>query len=179
MPYVHPAANILCGPAQSKCTWTYQKHFMRKFTGKMLDATDTTSIEHRATPTVRTPSARPRCLGKNLQPIPLWRRLKIKYIPMLDDEPPLFIIIHLTILMAQFVASPSPWRSTSCSAYRVICRWTTTSFKSLRWSLRGEDGTWGIFRMKMEKLFRALGKSSEKGHELCEQDLWRNIFRRG
>ena len=38
-------------------TWTcHKRHFARKFTGKMPDASDTTSIEHRAlTPTVRTP----------------------------------------------------------------------------------------------------------------------------
>ena len=39
----------LCEPAQSKCTWTcHKRHFGQKFTGKMPDATDTTSIEHRA-----------------------------------------------------------------------------------------------------------------------------------
>ena len=38
---------------------------MQKFTGKMPDASDTTSIEHRAlTDTVRTPSVWPHCLGK-------------------------------------------------------------------------------------------------------------------
>ena len=44
-------------PAQSKCTWTcHKRHFVRKFTGKMPDASKTTSIEHRAlTVTVRTP----------------------------------------------------------------------------------------------------------------------------
>ena len=37
---------VLCEPAQSKCAWTCQKrHFVRKFTRKMLDAPDTTSIE--------------------------------------------------------------------------------------------------------------------------------------
>ena len=72
MPYVYSAASIFCEPAQSKCTWTYhKKHFMRKFTGKMLDATDTTSIEHRATPTVRIPSVWPRCLGENLLTRPI------------------------------------------------------------------------------------------------------------
>ena len=51
------AASILCEPAQSKCTWTcHKRHFVRKFTGKMPDASDTTSIEHRPlTVTVRTP----------------------------------------------------------------------------------------------------------------------------
>jgi len=44
-------------PAQSKCTWTFHKnHFVWKFTGKMPDATDTTSIKHGAlTIPVRTP----------------------------------------------------------------------------------------------------------------------------
>ena len=44
-------------PAQSKCTWTFHKnHFVWKFTGKMPDATDTTSIKHGAlTIAVRTP----------------------------------------------------------------------------------------------------------------------------
>ena len=43
------AASVLCEPVQSKCTWTFHKsHFVWKFTGKMLNATDTTSIEHRA-----------------------------------------------------------------------------------------------------------------------------------
>ena len=52
-----PAASVLCEPAQSKCTWTcHKRHFVRKFSGKMPNAQDTTSIEHRAlTPTVRTP----------------------------------------------------------------------------------------------------------------------------
>ena len=51
------AASILCEPAQSKCTWTcHKEHFVRKFTGKMSDAPDTTSIEDRPlTLTVRTP----------------------------------------------------------------------------------------------------------------------------
>ena len=48
---------VLCEPAQSKCTWTcHKRHFVQKFTGKMPDASDTTSIEHWAlTPTIRTP----------------------------------------------------------------------------------------------------------------------------
>jgi hypothetical protein len=47
---------ILCEPAQSKCTWIcHKKHFVRKFAGKMPNASDTTSIDHRAlTPIVRT-----------------------------------------------------------------------------------------------------------------------------
>ena len=56
--HANPAANILCEPALSKCARTCDKrHFVRKFTGKMPDAsdTDTTSIEHRPlTVTVRT-----------------------------------------------------------------------------------------------------------------------------
>ena len=69
MLYPYPAASILCEPAQSKCTkctWTgHKRHFVQKFTGKMPNATDTTSIEHRAlTLTVRTPSVWPQCLGK-------------------------------------------------------------------------------------------------------------------
>ena len=57
MPHPRTATPVLCEPAQSKCTWTFHKsHFVWKFTGKMPDANDTTSIEHRAlTPTVRTP----------------------------------------------------------------------------------------------------------------------------
>jgi hypothetical protein len=46
----------MCEPALLKCTWTW--HFVRKFTGKMADAPDTTSIEPQAltvTVTVRTP----------------------------------------------------------------------------------------------------------------------------
>ena len=44
-------------PAQSKCTWTcHKRHFVQKFSGKMPNAPDTTSVEHRAlTLTVRTP----------------------------------------------------------------------------------------------------------------------------
>ena len=51
-----PRTPVLCEPAQSKCTWTcHKRHFVRKFTGKMPDASDTTSIEHRPlTVTVRT-----------------------------------------------------------------------------------------------------------------------------
>jgi hypothetical protein len=42
-----------------------QEAFVRKFTGKMPNASDTTSIEHRAlTLTVTTPSVWPYCLGK-------------------------------------------------------------------------------------------------------------------
>jgi len=36
MPDANPAANILCEPAQSKCTWTcHKRHLVRKFTGNM------------------------------------------------------------------------------------------------------------------------------------------------
>ena len=39
--------HTLCEPALSKCTWTcHKRHFVRKFTGKMPDASNTTSIEH-------------------------------------------------------------------------------------------------------------------------------------
>jgi len=57
MPDPNPATHVLCEPAQSKCTWTFQKsHFVLKFTGKMPDAPETTWIKHRAlTVTVRTP----------------------------------------------------------------------------------------------------------------------------
>ena len=57
LPDANSEASILCEPAQSKCTWTcHKRHFVRKFTGKMPDTSDTTCIEHRAlTPTVRTP----------------------------------------------------------------------------------------------------------------------------
>ena len=56
MPDANPAASMLREPAQSKCTWTcHKKHFVQKLTGKMLNASGTTSIEHRAlTVTVRT-----------------------------------------------------------------------------------------------------------------------------
>ena len=48
-----------------KCTRTCQKrHFVQKITGKMPDASGTTSIEHRPLPLpVRTPSVWPHCLG--------------------------------------------------------------------------------------------------------------------
>ena len=57
MPNAPPGDIVLCGPAQSTCTWAcHQSNFVWKFTGKMPDASDTTSIEHRAsTVTVRTP----------------------------------------------------------------------------------------------------------------------------
>ena len=57
---------VLCEPAQSKCTWTFHKsQFMWKFTGKMLDAPETTSIKHRAlTLTVRTPQCGHTVWGK-------------------------------------------------------------------------------------------------------------------
>ena len=52
-----PRHPFLCELAQSKRAWTcHNRHFVRKFSGKKPDASDTTSIEHRAlTPTVRTP----------------------------------------------------------------------------------------------------------------------------
>ena len=56
----------VCEPAQAICAWTFHKsHFGRKFAGKMPDAPDTTSIEHRAL-TVnyrKNPSVWPHCLG--------------------------------------------------------------------------------------------------------------------
>ena len=49
--YAYPAASVLREPVQSKCTWTcHKRHFVQKFTGKMPDASDTTSIGHRALP---------------------------------------------------------------------------------------------------------------------------------
>ena len=49
MPDAYATASVLCEPAQSKCKSTCHKsHFVWKFTGKMPDASDTTSIEHRA-----------------------------------------------------------------------------------------------------------------------------------
>ena len=56
-----------CEPAQSKSTWTFHKsQFVWKFTGKLPDAPETTSIKHRAfTATVRTPEVWPHCLGNN------------------------------------------------------------------------------------------------------------------
>ena len=46
----------LCEPVQSKCTWTCREsHFAWIFRGKMPDASETTSIKHRAlTVSVRT-----------------------------------------------------------------------------------------------------------------------------
>ena len=63
-----PRHPFLCELAQSKRTWTcHNRHFVRKFTGKKPDASDTTSIEHRAlTPTVRTPQCGHTVLGKTL-----------------------------------------------------------------------------------------------------------------
>ena len=62
----YPATPVLCEPAQSKCTWTcHKRHFVQKFTRKMPDASDTTSIEHRSlTPTVRTPQCGHTVWGK-------------------------------------------------------------------------------------------------------------------
>ena len=67
MPDASPGAIVLCEPAQSKCTCTFHKsHFVWKFTGKMPNVTDTTSIEHRAlTPTVRTAQCGHTVGGKN------------------------------------------------------------------------------------------------------------------
>ena len=69
MPDPDAADSVLCETAQSKRTWTFHKsHFAWKFTGKMPDPHPTTWIEHRAlTVTVRTPSVRPHCLGKQRQ----------------------------------------------------------------------------------------------------------------
>ena len=57
MANANPGSSILCKPEQSKCTWTcHKRNFVRKFTRKMPDASDTTSIENRPlTVTVRTP----------------------------------------------------------------------------------------------------------------------------
>ena len=65
MPDANPATLVLCEPAQSKCTRTcHKRHSVRQLTGKMPDASDTTSIEHRAlTPTVRTPQCGHTVLG--------------------------------------------------------------------------------------------------------------------
>ena len=53
---------LFCERVQSKCTWTCHKaHFMPKFTGKMTNALDTTSNEHRAL--TRIPSVWPLVLG--------------------------------------------------------------------------------------------------------------------
>ena len=58
--------HTLCEPAKSKCTWTYHRtHFVQKFTGKMPDASDTTSIEHRPlTVAARTPQCGHSVWGK-------------------------------------------------------------------------------------------------------------------
>ena len=57
MPDPNPATPVLCEPAQLKRTWTFHKnHFVWKFTRKMPDPVETTSIERQAlTPTVKTP----------------------------------------------------------------------------------------------------------------------------
>ena len=59
-PYSSPKPTrdtLLCEPAQSKRTWTFQNsHFVWKFTGKMKHAPASTSIKHRAlTVAIRTP----------------------------------------------------------------------------------------------------------------------------
>ena len=56
-PRTPPGTSFLCEPVQSKWTSTFHKnHSVLKFTGKMQNAPETTSIKHRAlTPTVRTP----------------------------------------------------------------------------------------------------------------------------
>ena len=49
MPHASPTDIVLCELAQSKCTWTcHKRHFVRDFTRKTPDASNTTSIEHRA-----------------------------------------------------------------------------------------------------------------------------------
>ena len=49
MPNAPPRDIVLLLPAQSKWPWTFHKsHFVWKFTGIIPDASDTTSIEHRA-----------------------------------------------------------------------------------------------------------------------------------
>ena len=49
---------VLCEPAQSKRTWTFEKsHFVWKCTGKMPDPFENTSIKHwTLTLTIRTPA---------------------------------------------------------------------------------------------------------------------------
>ena len=47
MPDPNPATHVLCEPAQSKCTWTFQNqksHFVWKFTKAMPDANPAASI---------------------------------------------------------------------------------------------------------------------------------------
>ena len=79
MPYAYPWASIFCAPAQVEMHMTcHKRHFVRKFTRKMLDATATTSIEHRALTltipslTVRTPSVWPHCLWENMVNFQFW-----------------------------------------------------------------------------------------------------------
>ena len=69
VPYANPTAHVLCEPVQSKRTWTCHKsNFLQKFTRKMPDAPETTSIKHRAlTVSVRTPSVWPHCWGHIFQ----------------------------------------------------------------------------------------------------------------
>jgi len=77
---------VLREPAQSKCTWTFHNsHFSWKFTGKLPNATDTTSIEHRAlTPTITTPQCGHAVWGKKtvLQIGPNKGRTKTNYCVM-------------------------------------------------------------------------------------------------
>ena len=60
--------HTLCEPAQSKYTWTCHKsHLVWKFTGKMPDAYENTSIKHRAlTVAVRTPQCGHTVWGKRM-----------------------------------------------------------------------------------------------------------------
>ena len=62
------ATPVLCEPAHSKCTWAFHKsHFVRKFTGKMPDATDTMLLKQRAlTLTVRTSQCGHTVWGKKI-----------------------------------------------------------------------------------------------------------------
>ena len=61
--------HIFCASLRSRNAhghFTRAMHFVWKFTGKMPEAHENTSIKHRAlTVTVRTPSVWPHCLGNN------------------------------------------------------------------------------------------------------------------
>ena len=60
------APQVLCEPAQSKCTWRFHKsHFIRKFTGKMPRPSWSTLIKHQPLHLYRkNPAVWTHCLGK-------------------------------------------------------------------------------------------------------------------
>ena len=91
MPYADSGDIVFCEHAQSKCSWTFENsHFVWKFTGKMPDAYENTSIKHRAlTLTIRTPQGGHTVWGN--------RSIYI-YISMYNK---VYIYIHIYIYMIQ------------------------------------------------------------------------------